>query len=397
MIEQASLVIGEGNWAVKSDSLLGYKINGGKYYLREMSVVRATTGTRINEDGLVELVPYNLLNYSEQFDNAAWVKTNATISANAIASPSGVQDADLLQSSNSTEPRIRQTTTQTGNATFSYSCFAKKGNVNFLILRNIAVNIGGGSRAWFNLDTGVIGTVNSGLTASIESVGNGWYRCNISGTTDASPTNLVDISLSATDNSISGSAIGSNIFLWGAQIEAGSYSTSYIPTQSATVTRNADVISKTGISSLINSEEGVLYFEGSVLDLSTTNSWISISEDANINNNQFNLRFVADTNLIQVVSRAGGLGQDVVLQYTLTDKTTTNKIAIKYKLNDWALWVNGVEVDTETSSNAFTPNSLDVLDFDRGNNSSYFYGNVKALALWKTALTDTQLATLTTI
>jgi hypothetical protein len=60
MIEQASLVIGNGNWAVKSDSLLGYKINGGKYYPREMSVVRATTGTRINEDGLVELVPYNL-------------------------------------------------------------------------------------------------------------------------------------------------------------------------------------------------------------------------------------------------------------------------------------------------------------------------------------------------
>jgi hypothetical protein len=83
------------------------------------------------------------------------------------------------------------------------------------------------------------------------------------------------------------------------------------------------------------------------------------------------------------------------LQHTLTDKTTTNKIAIKYKLNDWALWVNGVEVDTENSSNAFTTNSLDVLDFDRGNNSSHFYGNTKQIQYFDSALNDSELETLT--
>ena len=98
MIEQASLVIGEGNWAVKSDSLLGYKINGGKYYPREMSVVRATTGTRINEDGLVELVPYNLVQYSEQFDNVAWTKFNATVTANTAVAPDGNTTADTITS-----------------------------------------------------------------------------------------------------------------------------------------------------------------------------------------------------------------------------------------------------------------------------------------------------------
>ena len=107
------------------------------------------------------------------------------------------------------------------------------------------------------------------------------------------------------------------------------------------------------------------------------------------------MRFVADSNLIQAVSRAGGLGQDVVLEYTLTDKTLTNKISIKYKLNDWALWVNGFEVDTETSSNAFTPNSLDVLDFDRGNNSNNFYGNTKQIQYFDSALNDSDLETLT--
>ena len=135
--------------------------------------------------------------------------------------------------------------------------------------------------------------------------------------------------------------------------------------------------------------------EGSILDFSTTDSWISISENSNINNNQFNLRFISNSNLIQAVSRANGLGQDVVLQHTLNDKTEVNKISIKYKLNDWGLWVNGFEVDTETSSNAFTPNSLDVLDFDRGNNSKSLYGNTKQIQYYDSTLTDSELEQLT--
>jgi len=196
----------------------------------DMSVVRATTATRVNSAGLVELVPYNLLTWSEDFTNAAWVATNATVTSNVIVSPSGVQNADLLQSIDTNAPRIRQTTTQTGNNVFTFSCFAKKGNVNFLILRNIAVNVGGGSRAWFNLDTGVVGTVNAGLTASIESVGSGWYRCSISGTTDSSPLNLIDIALSATDNTFTGAA-NENIYLWGAQLVEGSTAKDYQKTE----------------------------------------------------------------------------------------------------------------------------------------------------------------------
>jgi hypothetical protein len=541
----------------------------------DMSVVRATTATRVNSAGLVELVPYNLVNYSEQFDNAAWVKTNATISANAIASPSGVQDADLLQSSNSTEPRIRQTTTQTGSATFSYSCFAKKGNVNFLILRNIAVNIGGGSRAWFNLDTGVIGTVNSGLTASIESVGNGWYRCNISGTTDASPTNLVDISLSATDNSISGSAIGSNIYIWGAQLnegtikdyqktetrlniprldysngtcpsllvepqrtntilnsvlsgttslptswnfststgtsaptpsiysqigqaysfttastrqaifqnqsytsgstysfsvfvesvtgsirvdnvifqtvagtqtfykdgvlinasdfiesghryttlmvasstttaqvrigngtggpttatvvlsmpqlELGSYPTSYIPTTSASVTRNADVISKTGISSLIGQTEGTMFLDLSSLSNSVINEQISISDGTDANT----IKFVIGS-AVGGVSAQGRISS--ITQFSITKATTdfvsNKKIAVAYKANDFVFYYNGEQVGIDLSG--LIP-SMSVFAFSTGASTFAANVNVKAAALWKTRLTNDELATLTTI
>ncbi len=92
-----SLEIGNGNWAVKSDSLLGYKTINGKYYPREMSVTRATTATRVNAAGLVELVPYNLLEYSEQFENSYWVKdSGVSINSNASIAPNGTNTADRL-------------------------------------------------------------------------------------------------------------------------------------------------------------------------------------------------------------------------------------------------------------------------------------------------------------
>ena len=398
---------GNGGFGItNANNVLSYTGNGtsGAYFwgaqLNEGTILPyQKTETRLNiprldySNGtcpslLVEPQRTNSCLWSEQFDNAAWVKTNATISANAIASPSGVQDADLLQSSNSTEPRIRQTTTQTGSATFSYSCFAKKGNVNFLILRNIAVNIGGGSRAWFNLDTGVIGTVNSGLTASIESVGNGWYRCNISGITDASPTNLVDISLSATDNSISGSAIGSNIYIWGAQVELGSYSTSYIPTTSASVTRNADAISKTGISSLIGQTEGTMFVDAVFGDAYDTNNLLMTLSDGTVNN----LVYINRSNgNAEIVVKVSGVSQVTYNSSILS--AGVHKVAIGYKANEFVVYIDGVLAHTDTSGSVPACSKLNIGSY--WNNSLPYNNGINAAALWKTRLTNDELERLT--
>ena len=191
--------------------------------------------------------------------------------------------------------------------------------------------------------------------------------------------------------------VNSVLDIYGFQLEAGSYATSYIPTYGSSVSRVGETCTDAGTAATFNSTEGVLYLEIEALSDDSTNRWISISQDSDINANQLNFRYAAASNLIQVVSRANGLGQDVVLQHTLSDETSFNKIAVKYKLNDWALWVNGVEVDTETSSTAFTANSLDVLDFHRGNQSNFFYGKTKQILVFTTALSDAELATLTTI
>ena len=102
---------------------------------------------------------------------------------------------------------------------------------------------------------------------------------------------------------------------------------------------------------------------------------------------------IASNSIFAIVFSEGVLSCS--LNTTLSNATDFIKVAFKYKENDFALWVNGVEVDTETSSTAFTANSLDVLDFNRGNNSNYFYGNTKQLLYFPSALTDSDLEELT--
>jgi hypothetical protein len=230
MIEQASLVIGEGNWAVKSDSLLGYKINGGKYYPREMSVVRATTGTRINEDGLVELVPYNLFTYSEQFDNAAWVKERITITANITTAPNGSLTADKIVEDNTTNShRARQNAISEQGVQYTLSFYLKASE------RTKARITAGGLNAFanFDLSNGTIIGSPTLCTASIISADNGWYRCSIT-YTQTSATSSAQLHLAATlnaagDFSYLGDGV-SGIFVWGAQLVEGSTALDYLPT-----------------------------------------------------------------------------------------------------------------------------------------------------------------------
>jgi len=340
---------------------------------------------------LLEPQRSNLITYSSDFSNAAWTKQDATITANQAISPDGTLNADLYTTASDLYDFVRHSITYISGNSYTISVFVKQGTSSEVSLLLPSQAFGSNQSATFDVSDGTYTITSGSPSVTIEDYGNGWYRCALSAIATITATRSTGFS------SVASGAV-TTLYFYGAQVEVGSYPTSYIPSNSGSqTTRTADACNGAGTSATFNDSEGVLMFEGSVLDISTTNSWISISEGADYNNNQFNLRFVENSNLIQAVSRADGLGIDVILTHTLTDKTEINKIAIKYKLNDWALWVNGVEVDTETSSNAFTANSLDVLDFDRGNNTNYFYGNTKQLLYFPSALTDSELQTLTTL
>jgi hypothetical protein len=218
---------------------------------------------------LVEPQRTNLLTYSEQFDNAAWTKPTTTISANAITAPDGTLTADKLVPSAVLSPykEIWQNVSTTTGQPYTFSIFAKAGEYTYLQL--IGNGTGFGSFA-FNVDlsTGLEtyydstgSTVNS---RGIINYGNGWYKVFISVNAISTSSNRIAPQVIPAGNSVRGVSWTpdgtSGLYLWGAQFELGSYPTSYIPTTTAAVTRNADAISKTGISSLIGQTEGEMFF-----------------------------------------------------------------------------------------------------------------------------------------
>jgi hypothetical protein len=210
-----------------------------------------------------------LLIHSEEFDNAAWVKYATTVSANTTTAPNGTATADKLVSNNTTNRFcVYRYLTMTANSVQTLSCYGKSAGWNFMTLS--VGKIGSPyTRDSYTIDLSD-GTVNKGpwtsnsvlfTAVTKEKLTNGWWKLSVSVKVDASSTDLhVEIGASPTNqynNGMTGDGT-SGIYIWGAQLEVGSFPTSYIPTTSSTVTRSADVASMTGtnFSSWFNQSEG---------------------------------------------------------------------------------------------------------------------------------------------
>jgi hypothetical protein len=169
----------------------------------------------------------NLLKYSQQFDSAAWSKTRSTVTANATTAPDGTSTADKL--SEDTSENNMHSVIQTISATgaFVYSFYAKAGERTWCVA---AITIDAtGKVAYFNLSTGVVGAKSPGITSSIQSVGDGWYRCIVYGTGTAITYPSIFIGEGDNDRTYTGDGT-SGVYIWGAQLEAGSVARTYYPT-----------------------------------------------------------------------------------------------------------------------------------------------------------------------
>jgi hypothetical protein len=215
---------------------------------------------------LIEEQRTNLIVYSQQFDDANWGKSEVTVTANVTASPDGTTNADKLVEStaNSLHTLIRNVTTTA--VPYTWSCYIKAAERTFALLFHLESN----SAVSINLLTGETGTP-SGTVAptatTVTNAGNGWYRLTMTATATAASNSFRIY----TSTSLTGSAVytgngTSGIFLYGAQLEAGAFATSYIPTVASQVTRSADVATMTGtnFSSWYNQSEGTLLVEASL-------------------------------------------------------------------------------------------------------------------------------------
>jgi hypothetical protein len=351
---------------------------------------------------LMEPTRTNLMIYSQMLDNTTgWTRNALNVSGNVAISPDGYNNADLvIENSSSGQHSLQRNFSFVSGTTYTISAFVKQGS------GDRRFNIGFGSTAFgvslnsnFNIQTGVITTSSGSVTGKIENYGNGWYRCIATATATATISSAFFLMLrnsnDANGNNYTGDGT-SSLYVWGAQVEAGAYATSYIPTTAATVTRNSDVCNKTSASSLIGQTEGTLFAEFKVPSVDGSSNYIALTSGAFTNSIILGKEISVNPDKFLFYIQGGGV---IILNNTNTALTNDYvKCAIAYKSGDWAAYFNGTQVASGTST--FTFNSaLSVFGF--GSNASLSVTgeqtNIKQTLVFKTRLTNAELATLTTL
>jgi hypothetical protein len=378
----------------------------------DFTFARASIANRYNENSLVEematgvprldyldgscpallLEPQstNIFLRSEQIGGTSWTNALTTQNADAITAPDGQTTSDeiVVTASAGFHSTRQYKSTFTNGTDYTFSIFAKRGtSTPYIRLYSFS------SYASFNLDTQVITNEVSLVGSGIKDYGNGWYRCHITFTTTNTFANSY-VYIQNSSNAGNYTGVDESVYLWGAQMEQSSYPTSYIKTEGSTVTRLADECNNAGISALINSEEGVLYCEIAALADNATSRDISIT-DGTLSNYIVIKYYNFGSNRMNVQIAVGGVTQVNAATTTIPDITQYLKVAFKYKQNDFSFWVDGVELLTDNSGITFPISTLNNLSFDVAGFDKYF-GKVRDIRVYKTALSDVELTALTT-
>jgi hypothetical protein len=345
---------------------------------------------------LLEPERTNLITYSEAFDNAAWFPFGGVVLANTETSPDGAINSDTLEGDGSTVQIIISQGKTLSAGQFTSSIFAKAGTANFLELTfdNFigASNISG----IFDLSNGTTSSVG----AIIQSFNNGWYRCSLTATIVSgdvvgslgyrirpNAANIFYPNAAATN--------GQNVFLYGAQIEAGSYATSYIPTQGAIATRVADACYQTPPSGIIGQTEGTIFAHfkrnGNIV---SRGGVVFLREDflRGLSINYIN-------NTLYAISRNDAATTTVVLK-TPFDINETAKVAITYNGSVFSGFLNGVKIFTDSVFNPFDTIVTEIrvsYGANSGSDIEIAPNSMKDVRVYTTVLTDQECINLTTL
>ena len=365
-----TLKFGNKVWAAKEDSVLAYNDINNNYKPLPFSFSRASIGTRVNKDGIIETmgqdiarIDYtdsadgvlllepsrtNLIAYSEDFTNG-WILDGVTVLSDNLISPDGSLNADKITFVSGNERLYYIISTSSA----VFSLYLKGENGKEVRIRDA-----------------------SGFIANNITLTDKWER--------------YDVFINQSNSNIQIENINSEyVYTWGAQLEEGSYPTSYIPTSGSTLTRAAETCNNSGNSEVFNDSEGVLFGNIAAFANDGTSRRLSVSDGTTSNRVEVLYGTISDRIDFQVT--AGGSFQGS--GFGLINADNFSKVALKYKVNDLAFWVNGFEVATDI--NATMPSGLDTMRFEDAAGSNDFYGKTKEIGYYNTALTDLELETLT--
>ena len=336
---------------------------------------------------LLEGARTNLLTYSQTFSDASWSKQDISVSSNAGTAPDGTNTASKLVEANggSVNPSLYRAFIPTNGVTYTYSVFAKKAERTRLNFYNNAA----AGLAWnctFDLNSGTA----TGTGASILNVGNGWFLCSVTVTSTGVDSSNIQNRVYPAAGGLPYAGDGtSGLYVWGAQLEAGAFASSYIPTTSGTVTRAADSLTFP-TSPWFNASAGTVFVEASPYTL----SFDSFPRAAAFSNgtlaNEISVLFY------QVAPAAGGsirLSNVVQSDLVFTISGLINKIMHAFANNDAAVSVNGGAALTDNSVTLPTVNIMNV--GSGGGGGGPIYGHIRKIGYWPFRVTNAGLQRLT--
>jgi hypothetical protein len=387
---------------------------------------RGSTATRVNKDGLIESVaigearldypltnglvgdcPHLLLEPSrtnispdsERMD--LWNSLRVTRTINSGVSPDGANTAvKVAMTATTGEHSVYDGVSVSSGTTYTNSIFIKRGTGSadwqYFQFRYRNGGFGTGGGVVIDIHNGTI-TYNSGLTDyGIENYGNGWYRVFITqtATTTSSSAGPV-LAFNEISNGFDVNIVGNtnaDVLLWGSQIEAGSYQTSYIKTSGGQVTRSADVCNNAGTSAQVNNDAGAFFVEIQALEEgSSASRRITLSDEST--NNRLLIETDESTGTFKFFIVGGGNVRSIATS-TGNTQTDINKLAIGYDGTSAKAYINGTQVGSIT--NATTRTGIDTIDIaDWNGTSNIYFGRVKQVIYFNEALSDSELATLT--
>jgi len=349
---------------------------------------------------LLEPQRSNLVTHSEYFGDSSWTNFSSSITTNALISPEGVQNAvKLVENTANATHQIRHQAVTIGNTNYaSTSVFVKAGERSVAVINLSNVTLSG--NVWkFDLtaETATLVSFGTGwdnVGANITSVGNDWYRCVIFGQLTSTATQVyTQIRLNnGTTNTYLGDGT-SGLYLYGAQVEVGSYPTSYIPTFGSAVTRSVDSCLATSVSDLIGQTQGTMFFEIDQPYADGVNGAWSISDGSSTNRLTMNTLDVNTTTFtLSIATNYAGGSTNVISTNTTYG---LHKVAIQYSETTLKIFVDGVEANSGS-----TDGFGNYTNFYIGANQVGTGGDIrqfKQAVLFPTALTDSECIALTTL
>jgi hypothetical protein len=326
----------------------------------------------------------NVIIYSANPSNAAWVKSGATITSLTVVAPDGtLSGAKSVEDTEFRTHGIYQSITLSASTTYTWSIYLKKAERTRIQFYAQTSTVEG---AIFDLATGTISDISAGVSASMYSVGNDWYRCSLTRITTVSDSggflNIFSIQGSSGSTSTYTGNGFSGFYVWGAQIEVGAFATSYIPTTTAAATRAADDASMTGtnFSSWFQQQQGSLYIESNFPRVGTRTP----AQFASSTSNRYGFFF---SNTFFNYFDGGVYGVSSIA-------STASKIATSLVNYDIAVSFNNNAAIAVTGAKSLS--NVDTFNIGRGFGvGEYICGTIKKIAYYPVRVTNAQLQALT--